>query len=154
MKKLKAKPVVENEFWVLRQGNIKVGQITVNDNNVDVYVNGKKVETYNSIDEMKKSGMFEFIEIKMPNREPTHYVHDFPADCLAHNAIWNLEKGLPLYTQSPESKSWFAAGYYKLNINGTWVVQFCPKLITLQRNDYIGPFKEDPGLTNFKELFE
>lgn len=154
MEKLEAKPIVENEFWILRKGNIKVGQIKVIGNDIEILVNGNKVKDYNSIDELKASGLFEFIDMPMPDKEPTDCVHDYPTDCVAHNAVWNVEKSLPLYTQSPESKSWFAAGYYKLNINGNWVVQFCPKLITLQRNEYAGPFKKDPGLNTFSELFE
>ena len=89
-----------------------------------------------------------------PDKAQTDSVHDYPTDCIAYNGVWNVKDSLPLYTQSEDSKSWFAAGYYKLNINGNWIVQYCPKLIALQRNEYTGPFKTDPGMNIFNELFE
>ena len=153
MAKIEAKPVVDKEYWILRQGNIKVGQIKINAGQFEVQVNGK-VANFQTFEEIKKTNMFEFKTMPSPDKDPVDAVHDYPTDCEAHNGVWNVSSSLPLYTQSPESKSWFAAGYYKLNINGNWIVQFCPKLITLQRNEYTGPFKQDPGINNFNELFK
>lgn len=153
MEKLIAKPVVENEYWIVTQGNIKVGQIKALNNNIEIHVNGH-VTSATTMEEVIDMGIFEFVEMPAPDKTPSDSVHEYPTDCIAFNGVWNVKDNLPLYTQSPESKSWFAAGYYKLNINGTWVVQFCPKLIALQRNEYRGPFKTDPGLNTFSELFE
>lgn len=155
IQKIRAKPVVKDEFWILQKNNIKVGQIKAkSDNNIEVIIHGNRAKSFNSIEEMKESGLFEFTEIPRTPSEPTEDVHGFPSDGIAYNAVWNVKYGLPLYTQSEESKSWFAAGYYKVNINGTWIVQFCPKLITLQRNEYDGPHATDPGLNNFSKIFE
>jgi hypothetical protein len=68
--------------------------------------------------------------------------------------VWNVQYKLPLYTKTNDSKSWFAAGYYRVSISGTWIVQYCPKLITLQRNKFEGPYNEDPGINQFNEMFE
>ncbi len=153
MEKLKVKPVIENEFWIITQDNIKVGQIKSVGSKIVVQVNGNTVNT-NSMTEIKESDMFEFVDMSEPDKESTNSVHGYPTDCIAYNGVWNVKDNLPLYTQSPESKSWYAAGYYKLNINGNHVVQYCPKLITLERNEYTGPFKNNPGTNMFKELFE
>jgi len=103
---------------------------------------------------MKASGMFEFTELPKPKATISEDVHSFPTEGLAYNAVWNVKYKLPLYTQTGDSKSWFAAGFYKVNIASTWIVQYCPKLITLQRNGYEGPFKTNPGLTQFNRMFE
>lgn len=155
MERLTAKPIIEDEFWILQQNNIKIGQIKVlAENDIEVRINGKEYLRYASLKDLRGSGLFTFETIPMPRNDPMDSVHGFPTDCIAHNAVWNVEEGLPLYTQAADSKSWFAAGYYKLNINGSWIIQFCPKLIALQRNEYEGPFKKEPGLNNFHDLFE
>ena len=155
IQKIRAKSIVKDEYWILQKNNIKVGQIkALSNNKIEVQIHGNKAGTFDSLEEMKNSGMFEFVEMPRINNEPTNEVHGYQADGIAYNAVWNVQYSLPLYTQTDDSKSWFAAGYYKININGTWIVKFCPKLITLQRNEYKGPFKEQPGLTTFGKIFE
>jgi hypothetical protein len=51
-------------------------------------------------------------------------------------------ENLPCFTKTPTSKVYFAAGYYGINFeNGGWMDAFCPKLATLRKYDYVGPFK-------------
>jgi len=155
VQKIRAKSVVKNKFWILKQNDIKVGQVkarTVND--IEVKINGVVAERFTSVRAMKDSGLFEFTELPKPAATLSEDVHGFPTEGMAYNAVWNVQYRLPLYSQTEDSKSWFAAGYYKVNIAGTWIVQYCPKLITLQRNTFEGPFKTDPGLNQFNTMFE
>jgi len=46
-----------------------------------------------------------------------------------------------LFTKSPKSKSLYCAGYFIIRFEKGWVKSFCPKLITLERYEYKGPFK-------------
>lgn len=154
LQKIRAKSVVKNKFWILEQNNIKVGQAKQTNDDIEVKIHGVVAQRYSSVRAMKDSGLFEFTELPKPAATVSEDVHGYPTDELAYNAVWNVQYGLPLYSQTADSKSWFAAGYYKVNIAGTWIVQFCPKLITLQRNEYEGPFKTDPGLNQFNEMFE
>ena len=57
--------------------------------------------------------------------------------------MWDLKKKLPLFTKSEKSKSVYCAGYYIIKFNKGWVKSFCPKLITIERYDYKGPFKTE-----------
>ena len=155
IQKIRAKSIVEDEFWILQKNNIKIGQIkALSDNEIEVKIHGVTAEKFSTIDDVKKSGLFEFTELPKAKSEPTKDVQGYPSNGLAYNAVWNVRYGLPLYTQTEDSKSWFAAGYYKINISGTWIVKFCPKLITLQRNEYKGPFKSKPNTNHFNEMFE
>ena len=70
-------------------------------------------------------------------------VHGFPACVPPNNAMFDIQKKLPLFTKSKDSKSVYCAGYYTIRFDKGWVKSFCPKLITLQRYDYRGPFKTD-----------
>lgn len=155
MEKIRAKSIIKNKFWILQKDNIKIGQVKVkSDTNVEVRINGNHAVRFYSLAEMRDSGMFEFTELPKPKATVTDDAHGYPTNGLAFNAVWNVQFGLPLYTQTENSKSWYAAGYYKVSINGTWIVQFCPKLITLQRNEYNGPHKENPGVNQFNRMFE
>jgi len=155
VQKIRAKSVVKNKFWILKQNDIKVGQVKVrSDDEIEVKIHGVVAERFTSVRAMKESGLFEFTELPKPVATISEDAHGYPTNTLAYNAVWNVKYKLPLYTQTAESKSWFAAGYYKVNIFGTWIVQYCPKLITLQRNTYEGPFKTDPGLNEFSTIFE
>jgi len=57
--------------------------------------------------------------------------------------MYDIQKKLPLFTKSKDSKSLYCAGYYTIRFEKGWVKSFCPKLITLQRYEYQGPFKTD-----------
>jgi hypothetical protein len=68
-------------------------------------------------------------------------VYGYPTSCYPHNPMFNVQKKLPLFTKSRESKSIFCAGYYLIHFNKGWLKAFCPKLITIERNESRGPFK-------------
>jgi len=155
LQKIRAKSVVKDKFWILQQNNIKIGQVKAKSaTNIEVIIHGNTMSRFTSLADMKASGLFEFTELPKPKASISEDVHGFPADGLAYNAVWNVKYKLPLYTQTDDSKSWFAAGFYKVNIGGTWIVQYCPKLITLQRNEFDGPFNTNPSLNQFDSIFE
>jgi hypothetical protein len=54
--------------------------------------------------------------------------------------VWNVAQQLPVYTKTSKSKSWFAAGWYNVKKGRQWRTMLAPKLITLQRYPYQGPF--------------
>jgi hypothetical protein len=57
--------------------------------------------------------------------------------------MFDVRKNLPLFTKSEKSKSVYCAGYYIIKFEKGWVKSFCPKLITIERYPYEGPFKTD-----------
>mgnify|MGYP003343531863 CR=1 FL=1 len=54
--------------------------------------------------------------------------------------MYDIRKKLPLFTKSNQSKSLYCAGYYIIKFEKGWVKSFCPKLITLNRYPFQGPF--------------
>ena len=154
IQKIRAKSVVKNKFWILQQNNKKVGHAKLINKDIVIKIHGNTAGRFQSVTAMKESGLFEFTELPKPAATISENVHGFPTTELAYNAVWNVKYKLPLYTQTPDSKSWLAAGYYKIQIGGSWIVQYCPKLIALQRNKHEGPFKTNPGLNQYNGLFE
>ena len=70
-------------------------------------------------------------------------VYGFDTGCRSYNAMYEVKQHLPLFTKTKKSKSWHAAGWYAVRQNNTWYVQQNPKLITLQRYEYRGPFHSE-----------
>ncbi len=153
MANIEAKSVVDDYFWILQKNNKKIGEvIQVHTGKYEVNILGERTE-FTTLELLKQSPMFTFIDL--PGDKPlTEEVEGYPTDTIAHNKVWNIKHNLPLYTQSDDSKSWHAAGYYKVLIHSNWIVQFCPKLISLNRYEFEGPFKSDPKLKNFSRIFE
>lgn len=51
-----------------------------------------------------------------------------------------VRRRLPLFTKVMGSKCYFAAGWYRVQIGNKHRVMHCPKLLTLNRNRFWGPF--------------
>ena len=82
------------------------------------------------------------IKREADNSQPNE-VHGYSTSTKPHNSMFDIKKKLPLFTKSKDSKSLYCAGYYTIRFDKGWVKSFCPKLITLQRYDYKGPFKTE-----------
>jgi hypothetical protein len=79
-------------------------------------------------------------KIKTKKQTTVTQVHGYQTAGRAHNAMWDLVHKLPVYTKTTKSKSWFAAGWYRVKKGRTWSVVQDPKLILLQRYNYSGPY--------------
>ena len=135
-----AKPVVENQYWILKKDNQKIGQLEVNENgNCTIRINDNVVQ-YKTI-KMAREAVniaFEPPEIATPLPPNMVYGHEVAGDIF--NPLWDVKHKLPLFTREDKSKSWFAAGWYRVRRGSTWQVMRDPKLISLQRYEYAGPF--------------
>jgi len=138
-----AKPVLEDKFWILEDNGQKVGTIRSNEHGVTLTV-GKENQTFKALDELKQKMSVSFTGKDIVKTETKEYeVHGFPCKSEPYNPIYDLKRKLPLYTKTEASQSFFCAGYYVVyweNDNGVSPA-YCPKLITLSRYNFKGPFK-------------
>jgi hypothetical protein len=99
---------------------------------------------FNKKDDLTKQFGSDFFlknnKVKVTASEP-HECHGYPTSCKPYNAMYDVQHKLPLFTKSNASKSLYCAGHYVIKFNKGWVKSFCPKLITIERNPYKGPFK-------------
>jgi len=137
-----AKPVIANQYWILHQDNQKVGNIEACDGGYQVKINNS-ISQYRTIDMAAQRAQIEFVPADATADHKPNLVHGYPAAGRVHNAVWNIPLKLPLFTRSAKSKSWFAAGWYSVYRNRTWRVVQDPKLITLERYQYRGPFQSE-----------
>lgn len=142
-----AKPVVADKYWILKEDDKKIGT-------VEAGAGGFTVRMYNNHAEFKTvktiKNRTNIIFEEPPARKKAkgeHEVNGFSTDSLPYNAVYDVQQRLPMFTKKRKSKSWFAAGYYQILMNGSWVTQFCPKLILLQRYEYRGPVRNTDEFT-------
>jgi hypothetical protein len=139
---MKAKLIVENKFWILEEDNgQRVGTISVKNNSV-IAIIGNHSHTFKNLDELSERYNVSFNKRAKPAKPNLDMeVYDFPTAHTPHNALWHVERTLPIYTKTNKSNSYHCAGYYIIKFEHGWVKSFSPKLITLQRYEYKGPFK-------------
>ena len=136
-----AKPVIPKQFWILQDGNQKVGNIEACDGGYQVKIRNQ-VAQFKTIKMAAQRVNIEFepaIKIQKTNAT-ANLVHGYPAHGRVHNPIWDVKMKLPIYTKTAKSKSWFAAGWYLVKKGRSWNKIQDPKLIVLQRYSYQGPF--------------
>lgn len=143
---LKAKPIVDGKFWIVESDGERIATLHKKENN-KFMLSSKSGEAYfNKKDDLIKKFGENFFQSKIKTTisdSQEKDVHTYPAACKSYNAMYDVQKKLPLYTKSLQSKSLYCAGYYAIQFNKGWVKSFCPKLITVERYPFKGPFRTE-----------
>jgi hypothetical protein len=138
----KAKSIVDNKFWILEsESGERVGTIKVDRDRTSVIIDGRE-SNFNNISQAADTLDLTFVKKVTPaKKSSSNEVYDFPTSTQPYNGLWNVQMRLPIYTKTNKSNSYHCAGYYIIRFGSGWVKSFCPKLITLQRYTFEGPFK-------------
>ena len=146
METLHAKPIIDDKFWIVEKDDgERFATLRKNEDNRFVLSNNNGISFYKTKESLKKEfGKDFFVKIvkDADHAEPLE-VHGFPSSVTPHNPMFDVQRKLPLFTKSKDSKSLYCAGYYTIRFEKGWVKSFCPKLITVQRYEYKGPFKTE-----------
>lgn len=143
---LKAKSVLKDRFWIVEEDDKRVGTLSWND---DRYMFSSLAETcfFDNTRQMKKKFGTEMIfvtnDANIISTDKEKVVHGYPTSVYPYNSMYDVRRKLPLFTKSEKSKSMYCAGYYVVHFEKGWVKSFCPKLITVERYEYKGPFKTE-----------
>ena len=143
---LVAKQVVKDKFWILEENGEKLATIQMGENgNVVLVKKNCQREQFPSIKVLKNKYNIEFDNKKNKpakvSKAEEHMVYGFPTHSKPYNQLLDVSKKLPVFTKSEKSKSFHCAGYYIVKFEPGFVPSFCPKLITLNRYEFKGPFK-------------
>jgi len=144
-----SKIIVPNKEWLIRDSDKKIGSISKIKKGFQIWKKGNSTKVKN-LEELKENIGIDIL----PNnnyqtvtlQEKT--IYGFPCSSTPYDPVYNLKKKLPIFTKSLKSKSHFCAGYYAIKFQKGWVRSFCPKLITLERYPFEGPFKTEQDLKN------
>lgn len=141
---LVAKPIVKDKFWIVEKDNgDKVATIQSTDNGV-VFVHEQQRETFPSIKLLSKKFNIAFDKpksLKKKQDETEYQVYGYFSAFKPFNELYDVTRKLPIFTKTKKSKSFFCAGYYIIRFEKQWVSSVNPKLITLKRYEFKGPFK-------------
>lgn len=141
-----AKQLVPNKFWIVQDRGRKVGTLQ-KDTNCYYFITKLEKIKFDNMDEIYKTFGENFFEQTVKNKIKTDLyakeVYGYPTSTKPFNPLYNVKDGLPLFSKSRKSKSLYCAGYYCIQFAKGWVKSFCPKLITLQRYPFKGPFTTD-----------
>jgi len=140
-----AKVLIPNKSWLLEQEGTKLGTLNKEKKVFSFIRQGRRIEI-GSIKDVKEKLGVEFSDTPGPTKvvkKNNHTVYDFPCSSKPYNPLYNVQQRLPIYAKSTKSKSQYCAGYYVIQFRKGWVKSFCPKLITLERYPFKGPFKTE-----------
>jgi hypothetical protein len=142
------KVLIPNKSWLIEDQGLKVGTLSKEKSIYSIISNGQKMEIGNAKNVMEKLGIDITGDVAKPKKtvvakEVTNTVYDFPCSSKPYNPLYNVRKKLPIYAKSNKSKSQYCAGYYVIQFRKGWVKSFCPKLITLERYPFKGPFRTE-----------
>lgn len=146
MTEIHAKPIIENKFWIVEENGEKVATLRKNEDDRFVLSNELGIHVYETKESLTREFGKEFFVakiVKESNDALPNEVHGYSTSTAPHNAMFDIKRKLPLFTKSSDSKSLYCAGYYVIKFDKGWVKSHCPKLITLQRYEYKGPFKTE-----------
>jgi hypothetical protein len=146
MTDIHAKTIIENKFWIVEKDGAKFATLRKNEDNRFVLSNELGIKIYDNKKSLTDQFGKNFFVVKIlkeaDNANPDE-VHGFATSTPPFNAMFDIKRKLPLFTKSDDSKSLYCAGYYVIKFDKGWVKSFCPKLITLQRYEFKGPFKTE-----------
>lgn len=138
-----AKAVIPDQYWILREDDRKIGNIEAEPGGFAVKINNQ-VRRFKSITTIKKNVNINFEVTKRPKKpKPGNEVYGYHTTHRPYNAIYDVRHQVPLWTRESRSKSWLAAGWYRVKQGRHWEVVECPKLILLERYQYQGPFRTE-----------
>jgi hypothetical protein len=141
-----AKILIPNKEWILTSDNVKLGSVAKNKKGFSFFKKGKKVNFRDLTDIEEQIGIkISSTEASKPIElfDTEYTIYDFPCGTKPYSPVFNIKKKLPLFYVSSKSKSQRCAGHYIIKFNKRWVKSFCPKLITLERYPYYGPYKTE-----------
>jgi hypothetical protein len=139
------KVLVPNKEWIIEQDQEKIGSIAKHKKGYSFLRKGQNI-VFKNIKQIEQELGISLNEKRIPNFEiePASYsIYDFPCSSKPYGPVYNVKEKLPLFAKSSKSKSQYCAGYYVIKFRKGWVKSFCPKLITLERYPYLGPFKTE-----------
>jgi hypothetical protein len=143
---LHAKPIIEDKFWIVERGGEKFATLRKNEDNRFILSNEMGFKVFDNRESLTKQYGKDFFVakiVKEASGAEVNEVHGYSTSTAPHNPLYDVQKKLPLFTKSEDSKSHYCAGYYVIRFDKGWVKSFCPKLITLQRYEFKGPFKTE-----------
>lgn len=150
-----SKTLIPNKEWIVEDNGQKIGSISKKKKGYDFLKKGKRWE-FNTLEEVKTELGLTVLDggfsKKITSDNTNYLIYDYPCSSKPFSPLYNIKKKLPLFAKSLKSQSLYCAGYYVIKFRKGWVKSFCPKLITLERYPFHGPFKYEQDMKNMLNI--
>lgn len=143
-----AKVLIPEKEWLIQSNDQKIASVSKHKKGYLVMQKGQSVP-FKSLAEIKSQFGIDIFEGKIKKiksdiaTDKNYVIYDFPCSSRPYEPVYSIKQKLPLFAKSVKSKSLYCAGYYIIRFKKRWARSFCPKLITLERYPYQGPFKTE-----------
>jgi hypothetical protein len=142
---------ISDVAWLVHRGEQRLGILNKDVQDHYFYINGKELVQFNNDVEVKEHfgniKLFDEQISEAAQKQDTYYIRGYAVD---YPDPYALEEGhpdynpdLPLYTKIEGNAVYYAAGYYCINFEKGWKQANGPKLATLEKYGYEGPFKTE-----------
>ena len=148
MTELIAKPIIKDQYWVITDGEKKVGNVLANNAGYELILNGSTVQ-FNNTKDIQKKTKISFQPMKSNKTKVEMPYPEYPTTNKTYNNIFDIKRKLHIFTKTNKSKCYHVAGWFVINQNGQNQTFFCPKYIFIQRYEYVGPFKTESEANNY-----
>lgn len=142
MNVLVAKPIIKDQYWVVTDGEKKVGNVQANSAGYEVIINGSTLQ-FNNTKDIQKQTKISFQPMKSNKTKVEMPYPEYPTTTKTYNNMFDVKRKLHIFTKTRKSKCYHVAGWFNINQNGKDETIFCPKYIFIQRYPYKGPFKTE-----------
>ncbi len=140
---IKVKTATPGLSWLVYEHETKVAAVHKTDKGFIVAQQGI-IETAPNVKAVRKRLRIDSEwepENKIQESQTKIDLDGYATDCETYyDPMIEVKRRLPLYTKVPGSKCYFSAGWYRILYGNKTKVEFCPKLLTLNRNRFWGPF--------------
>ena len=147
MTHLKANEILKNKFWIIEDtdSKTKVGTLSKDNDNRYMYSCDTGSYFYDNKNAVENTlGNILWTKGSISDKvSPSKEIYNLPTSTTPHNTMYDIKRKFGLFTKSKKSKSLYCAGYFCIHFEKGWVKSFCPKLVTLEKYQYKGPFKTE-----------
>ena len=141
-----ATPVLKNKFWIVEEQGKKIATIQAIEGGGFSYVRGPEYrERFPALKDIVVKYNVSISDVNQETYNGDGTLYGYPVtDGKIFNASYNALTKMPVYSKPTASKSQYCAGFYCIELDeDQWISHFCPKLITVRRYPYMGPFKTE-----------
>ena len=152
---------ISDVAWLVRQGPRKLGILNKDVQEHYFYINGKDFVSLNTEEDVANHfGNAKIFEEQITDPATTVDAFYIKGHLIDYNTPYPLDPAhpdydpvVPLYTKTPDSDVYYAAGWYCVNFEKGWKHGHGPKYSTLTTYGYEGPYKtEIECRTRLKQL--
>lgn len=142
---------ISDVAWLVHQGENKLGILNKDVQDHYFYITGKELLEFDNDNQVQQHfGNVKLFEEQIGTSakvQDTYYIGgyavDYPDPFAIEEGHPDYNPDLPLYSKIEGNAVYYSAGYYCINFEKGWKQANSPKLATLEKYGYEGPYKTE-----------